>query len=869
MDGSREISPVQPSVDRQDHGAAASIAGKQNENRSWLGEGIHKLVGTVWHNDSQARKEVELVAGEFVKDAALFTGKKAGLLGTAVLYGLDSMQVEHKGLDLATDALLGAGKGVSTKAVFSLVGNLEAAPSIKGMVMGSTSRLVDQVFTPGNFYNNQHFDATGGALNALKTAYSLPALAVDAATFGLAHGALKVGNLATAGKLGESAVATTMFSGATFGLTSGAMAETQRQYSSNNSLDPRKYDFGKILAASGKEMAITGLASLAGHKLTVAIDHSQFVQPAQSRDSAVSDTVPNGSTEEVGRDITPAAEALALAPITEKIANEDTSLERPGLDQWSHEIAAKLSAGQVTREQFDLAVEKFPNDKRELAGALLLHSMSNASDVSLMDSARSLGDQLRNVLSQSHFDVGRYMQGNSSEWRHMYTLTADSPGNLTAYLTRKAMNVEAGIREFGAVAKDFAAPDKSGWPVVITDDLSKLTAPQRAVLEKLVERGDKVVNLNLNDFGQGVNFMDFAKGTVHEKLTGLVQEAELRVLAKPELMSLSAKDLAQEVISGEADRAAKAIGATVIRPTPISEADLFKPPVTADDVIKHFTDTYPDLRDRNAAALILKDVTEYFDFKKMAVQTQDLRASILQTLGTKVMKAEGTLSSATPDQIFAAGLAQEKNLLFVVGVDGGKASGNRAASSSALMNHMYSTMNGLPSTQVVAFPQLEAMKQAGGTAGKTVVYLDDAANEGVQIQKRLHGDLGQYPDVMVALIGSYDRFARSFGTAESGRSLVHLASFLPLKAERERRIVPGLESLIQGAKSPAEAAQWQELLDQVNDRARLLSKDGSGTFSISAHQIWPYFTADSATNSVRAAARGLLKIGNPREQKGY
>jgi hypothetical protein len=124
---------------------------------------------------------------------------------------------------------VGAGKGVSTKAVFSLVGKLEAAPSIKGMMMGSTSRLIDQVFTPGNFYNNQHFDAAGGTLNALKTAYSLPALAVDAATFGLAHGALKVGSLATAGKLGESAVATTMFNGATFGLTSGAMAETQRQ----------------------------------------------------------------------------------------------------------------------------------------------------------------------------------------------------------------------------------------------------------------------------------------------------------------------------------------------------------------------------------------------------------------------------------------------------------------------------------------------------------------------------------------------------------------------------------------------------------------------------------------------------------------
>jgi hypothetical protein len=110
MDGSREISPVPPSADHQDHGAAASIAGKLHENRSWLGEGIHTVVGTVWHNDSPTRKEIECVAGEFVKDAALFTGKKAGLLGTVVLYGLDNMKVEHKGLDhLTADFLLGAG----------------------------------------------------------------------------------------------------------------------------------------------------------------------------------------------------------------------------------------------------------------------------------------------------------------------------------------------------------------------------------------------------------------------------------------------------------------------------------------------------------------------------------------------------------------------------------------------------------------------------------------------------------------------------------------------------------------------------------------------------------------------------------------
>jgi hypothetical protein len=108
----------------------------------------------------------------------LFTGKKAGLLGTAFFYGLDSMQVEHKGLDLATDALLGVGKGVSTKAVFSMVGKLEAAPSIKGMVMGSTSRLVDQACIYMDFPSNKHYGLPRrGIFRSLR---SLPSLWLSA-----------------------------------------------------------------------------------------------------------------------------------------------------------------------------------------------------------------------------------------------------------------------------------------------------------------------------------------------------------------------------------------------------------------------------------------------------------------------------------------------------------------------------------------------------------------------------------------------------------------------------------------------------------------------------------------------------------------
>lgn len=265
---------------------------------------------------------------------------------------------------------------------------------------------------------------------------------------------------------------------------------------------------------------------------------------------------------------------------------------RPGLEQWSHEIANKLNAGQVTRDQFDGVVSKFEPGKQELASAILTHSLSNASDTTLMNNARSVGNQLRAELDRSGFNVGRYMQGDSQEWRHMYTLSADSPGNFTGYLTRKAMNVEAGIREFSALPKDFHAPDKSGWPIVLTDDLSKATPDQMKVLSALSARGDKIININVNDFGKGVNFMDFAKGTVHEKLSALVDEATAKASADPALAALSPKDLAREVLGGDADRAAKSIGAKIIRPEPIAEADLFKPPVSPDDVMRHFTRTY-------------------------------------------------------------------------------------------------------------------------------------------------------------------------------------------------------------------------------------------------------------------------------------
>ena len=235
--------------------------------------------------------------------------------------------------------------------------------------------------------------------------------------------------------------------------------------------------------------------------------------------------------------------------------------------------------------------------------------------------------------------------------------------------------------------------------------------------------------------------------------------------------------------------------------------------------------------------MIVKDVSTYYDFKTMANKVQDLRGAIAQELGTRSMRADGTLANATPDQIMARGAEHEKDLLFVVGVDGGKSSSARAASSSAMMNHLYSTMNDIPKSQVVGLPQLKALESAGLTDGKTIVYLDDAANEGVQINKRMYSDLRSFPDVMVALIGSYKNFATSFGS--EGRSLVQLTTYLPLKPQGEMRAMASLEAQIAKANTPDEARQWQDMLKQVQDRVSLLRQDGGGTYSISAHQIWP------------------------------
>jgi hypothetical protein len=67
------------------------------------------------------------------------------------------------------------------------------------------------------------------------------------------------------------------------------MSETQRQYSSNNSFDPRNYDFGKIFAASGKEMAVTCLVQLLSTnpqaQAQILLDWAQPGSPAPIREA--------------------------------------------------------------------------------------------------------------------------------------------------------------------------------------------------------------------------------------------------------------------------------------------------------------------------------------------------------------------------------------------------------------------------------------------------------------------------------------------------------------------------------------------------------------------------------------------------------
>lgn len=232
-----------------------------SEQRSVLNTAVHKAIGSVWHNESQTRAEVERYTTEFVKAVPLFVGARWAAPAAGFAHGLDEVKVGDPLGRQAVDMAAGFAKGYLTKRTFDILGaKTNWGFAQKGIAMGASSRFIDTALTPSNYVGAAGFSAMEGARRAVINAGDVKALGVDVVTFGAAH---YLPGFLAGSQLARNPMLASSLTGATFGFTSGALGEMQRQLHEGEALQ-----FGPMLRSGGIEASVMAAAAVTGHMLT-------------------------------------------------------------------------------------------------------------------------------------------------------------------------------------------------------------------------------------------------------------------------------------------------------------------------------------------------------------------------------------------------------------------------------------------------------------------------------------------------------------------------------------------------------------------------------------------------------------------------
>jgi hypothetical protein len=305
--------------------------------RSLLEDGIHNAVGFFLGDDAPAkqpgktnlREEVEHYSAEVLKTAPLFlpaVGRLwavAGYGGSALLQGLDQVHSGDSSERQAADFALGFAKGALTKGTFELLGKadfgalnkavdwgvwpkaLGGAPlelTGKAFSFGLSNRLLDTSLTSQTWLDQSgRFDVAKGLHTTAGDMVRPSALLTDVAVFAGSPILLKGANVAFRGALDRSPLAQTIGTGSSFGLLSGSLSETQRQYN-----EDAHFDLGKIAMRGFLQAGATGLGATAGgfranylafHPSLEAGETKTDVKPVEARQSRVPDSSPSRSAE--------------------------------------------------------------------------------------------------------------------------------------------------------------------------------------------------------------------------------------------------------------------------------------------------------------------------------------------------------------------------------------------------------------------------------------------------------------------------------------------------------------------------------------------------------------------------------------------
>ncbi|HEY9719456.1 MAG TPA: hypothetical protein V6C69_18400, partial [Trichormus sp.] len=508
----------------------------------------------------------------------------------------------------------------------------------------------------------------------------------------------------------------------------------------------------------------------------------------------------------------------------------------------SGQIADVFNSKQLTGGSFNELLQSFPEADRPIVSKMLDLSATNSTDWGLRRSMYSVDHQLEQFYS-----------GYTS---HYFVDDANSSGNITAYLVRKAANGPTLIYHSDQIAALDNIP--SDRQVVMFENPANLSDAGKQLLTRALQTHD-VALVDTSLFDRGPNVFDFGKGddTAVNKLQSWLNDVKQIQAENP---GLSQDDAIQRALYGNFDAAAADFRSTVqsdhqihvVRPQTIDPERALAPRASADNVAAFLENQFRDPKLRLTAADMLNEESDVVSFGDLMTKLQNLRDSLRQS-------AEERGRSEDDD-------------LYVMGVEPRR--GARAASSDAFITRLYMQANDIPPERAVTLTQLQQMQAAhqldaytdsDGFAhpAKRVVFLDDTIYTG----SNARGDLGQlrnFPDVTLGSLSTYNRFAKLFDSDPAAMSVADpetASDSDPPTADLRRDLVTLEVALSRyGEQDPLRAGRSQTETDAVQ---ALINLDHNSFGSINSMKILPYMMSDTSPTWLSKMMEQLFNIGSP------
>ena len=501
------------------------------------------------------------------------------------------------------------------------------------------------------------------------------------------------------------------------------------------------------------------------------------------------------------------------------------------------QIVEKFNQDHFSISEYNSLLDKFNGSDKSVAKAILEVSLPNLSPQNLIKALKTLD------ISSSAF------HGDNT----YYTLDASSIGNMLGYLGGKVLNNNFNILTLNETTK-------RAYSEIFTFDRPDKLDKQTLKLLKDNYR-EKITYIDLNNFEDGLNFLDRAQGRLESKLSQLVKRVNDLKKSSPSMGNLSDLDLTKRLLNKDAEKFAKDNDIKIIRPK-ISNSlnDWFEPPVN-EKIVSDFLDDKEAVYKQNfkykfELAKFLAESTQYNSVADIMQKCRDLYEGLAIDMADKSSNSDHTnLEKSAKD--FENGSEQANKVKFVIGLDGEFGSG-----SAAFINYLFKVSNKLADSNFISRSQFLNLAK---DPNSKFIYLDDTAYSGTQIENMINRYFEKSrPKLHLALLGAYKDFYRNFKN-NYDIGITTLQTHFPLSTDFiDGQINALTASLLNSPKGQSDQEAIKnsavESILNLGDLRRILAFSNSFG-NINSAIVWPYMVPDNSFNLLGEFGRKVFGFG--------